>query len=83
MRAIICDICGALDRSGYTSSTINYSYKINGIFYPEELCDNCTNMLVQTLNLARQQAADEAKKKQELPPEPQKPLEEDNNPATA
>ena len=91
MRPVLCDVCGNMERTSYAGATISYSYpRINGLFYPEDLCDRCTVILIDTLTQARREEVDrqekEVKKKQEEKGkqalEPREPTEDDNNPAT-
>ncbi len=57
MQAFICDICSAwvdgdVERN-WTS--ILYGFKRNGVFYPENICTNCTNSIIQGMGELKDQ----------------------------
>ena len=57
MQAFICDICSAwvdgdVERN-WTS--ILYGFKRNGVFYPENICTNCTNSIIQGMSELKQE----------------------------
>ena len=95
MQAFICDICSAwvdgdVERN-WTS--ILYGLKRNGVFYPENICTNCTNSIFQGMSELKDQIEtkkrmDDVKNtkldtnKQVADEWIQKYKDDDNNPAT-